>query len=185
VLGIVRAHHGAIQVESHPGRGTTFRLLLPLGDPAPIHALADPAAAPEPWAGGGTVLVADDEPGVLRMASRVLERAGFDVLTAADGREALECYPGRAADIVAVIVDMTMPGLGGVETFTALRELGAQIPIILSSGYSEREVRTGFPGGGPSDFLQKPYTAAALLEIMQRVLDPQAAGASRASPAKP
>jgi len=131
----------------------------------------DSRPAADRWRGSGTVLVVDDEPGVLRMTTRVLERASFEVLTASNGREALKCYPEHAGEIVAVILDMTMPDLGGVETFEALRELGAQVPIILSSGYSEREVRSGFPGVGPSDFLQKPYTTGALLEVMKRALD--------------
>ena len=105
------------------------------------------------------------------MATRILRRAGFEVLTAGSGAEALERYREHAGEIVAVLLDVTMPDIGGVETFVALRELDARLPVVLSSGYSEREVRSGFEGEGPSDFLQKPYTTASLIALMRRVLE--------------
>jgi len=124
------------------------------------------------------VLVVDDEPPVLRTMQRILEIAGFDVVTAGNGREALECYSEHAGTVMAVILDMTMPGMGGEQVFRALRQLGARVPIILTSGYSESDVCAGFEGDGPNGFVQKPFTSEALVGALRRALDPSEAASS-------
>ncbi len=173
VLGIVRAHHGAIRVDSRLGRGTTIRLLLPpsVHPTVGVDGKRAERASEGEWVGSGRVLVADDEPPVLRVLARTLERAGFEVVTALNGREALERWAEHAGDFVAVMLDMTMPEQGGRETLVALRKSGADVPIVLSSGYSEDEARAQFDGERPDAFLQKPYATHTLLETLRTVID--------------
>jgi signal transduction histidine kinase/CheY-like chemotaxis protein len=156
VLGVVRGHRGAVKVDSAPGRGSTFTLLLPRSRSA-----AAPAAVPRA-AGGGLVLFVDDEPILRAFASLALQRGGFEVLLAADGEEALRLFRQRRAEVALVVLDLTMPRLGGVETLQELRRLDPGVKVLLSSGYSEAE--PGPPPGENGDtFLPKPYRPQELL----------------------
>jgi signal transduction histidine kinase/CheY-like chemotaxis protein len=172
VLGIVRAHRGAIRVDSRPSRGTTIRMLLPpsLGSVVSVDAVRPSRPPVAGWRGRGTILVADDEPTVLRVVGRTLERAGFDVVTATNGRVALERWAEHGGDFVAVLLDMTMPEQGGLETLVALRASGADVPVVLSSGYSEDEAQAQLDGERPDAFLQKPYATHVLLETLRSVI---------------
>jgi len=113
--------------------------------------------------GGGLILVVDDEESVRALATRILQRAGFEVMTAANGREAVELYAGRRQDVRLVLLDMTMPHMDGEATFRALRELDPDAQIIVSSGYSKQEVAAQFDGKGLAGFVQKPYKTDDLL----------------------
>ena len=152
VLGIVRAHHGALMVESRPGYGTTFRVFFPCS--------AAGKARPPEWAasqrGSGTVLVVDDEEIVVRVAQSVLDEAGYDVLSASNGREALDVYAPQSGRIDAVLLDMTMPVMGGEETMKRLAARWPDATVIATSGYDLQEAERRF-GGRPAGFLQKPY----------------------------
>jgi PAS domain S-box-containing protein len=169
VLGIVRGHKGALKVSSRPGQGTTFRVLLPAQNavPAPRETVN---GAGRDVRGHGLVLVADDEDGVRALARNILERAGFGVIAASNGREALDLYRRYGREIRLVLLDMTMPQLDGEACFLALRELDASAKIILSSGYSEQEVLAHFVGKGLAGFVQKPYRAADLLSKIHDIL---------------
>ena len=177
VLGIVRGHKGAIKVYSHPGQGTTFKLFFPASPTA-----AGPPAAPAvagSHRGSGTILVVDDEDVVLKMARSTLERYGYKVLSAANGREAVDIFKRKPDEIALVLLDMTMPVLSGEDTLLELKSIRSDVRVIVSSGYNEIEALRRF-GQGVAGFLQKPYRAAVLAEKVKFGLDGAGAAGSHA-----
>ncbi len=166
VLGIVRSHHGALIVQSSPGSGTTFRIFFPCS-------AAHRSSAPPEWAeihrGSGTILVVDDEEVILGMAQSVLDQAGYDVLSACNGHEALEIYAAQSGRIDAVVLDMTMPVMDGEETMQRLADRWPGAAIIATSGYDLQEAERRF-AMRPAGFLQKPYTAAQLTSKVAEVV---------------
>jgi two-component system, cell cycle sensor histidine kinase and response regulator CckA len=160
-LGIVRGHHGALRVTSAPGEGTAFRVLFPVSDvrgpilPAP-HAIA---ALPRQ----GTVLVVDDEPSVRDVARRMLERSGYRVLTAVDGESGLASFMAHDGDITAIVLDVTMPRMSGIEVLAALRQRGKTVPVVLASGYTADSMATAIDGDPAATFVQKPFVTSELL----------------------
>ncbi len=169
VLGIVRGHLGALKVYSEPGRGTTFKLLLPAVE-GPAEALPREVAFTETWRGTGVVLIVDDEETVRNVASRMVKSFGFEAITARSGQEALGIYATRGAEITAVLLDLTMPHLDGAATFTELRRLAPAVKVLLMSGFNEQEAVNRFAGKGLAGFVQKPFKPEALREKLQGVL---------------
>lgn len=169
VLGILRGHRGAMKVSSEPGRGTTFRLLLP-ASPHKAEDKTHPVEVQSRWRGRGTVLLADDEEVVRAVCGLMLERAGFQVLTARDGHEALDVFQHQRQRITCVILDLTMPEMDGEEAYRRLREIDTDVPVFLSSGYSEQDVATRFAGRGLAGFIQKPYRSQTLVSMLREVL---------------
>ncbi|MBM4392248.1 MAG: PAS domain-containing protein [Deltaproteobacteria bacterium] len=162
-LGIVRGHHGAIRVYSEPGRGTTVRVLLPAGH-APATVESRPSIDAE------TVMVIDDEPAVRDFARAVLEFHGYHVLEAQDGREAVSLFGAHRDRVGLVLLDLTMPGMDGEETFHELRALKPSVRVLLSSGYDEQQATSRFTGLGLAGFLRKPYRAEQLMaQVRERL----------------
>ncbi|MDD5286215.1 MAG: response regulator [Desulfuromonadaceae bacterium] len=167
VLGIVRGHKGAVKIYSEPGKGSTFKILLPASDkPAEIF---NRNGLNDNWKGSGTVLLVDDEETVRSIGNEMLKELGFNVVTAKDGREALEKYKTRT-DIGFVILDLTMPHMDGEQCFQELRMLNPDVKVIMSSGFSELDVTEKFVGKGLAGFIQKPYRLSALREGLMKYI---------------
>ncbi len=166
VLGIVRAHKGALKVYSRLGQGTTFKVLFP-GSATPVPS-ANPPAKRE-LSGKGTVLVVDDEEIVRVTARHALERYGYHTVLTNDGLAALETYRARPEEFGMVLLDLTMPVMGGEEALRQLQAVNPRVKVLLSSGYNEVEAVQRFAGKGLAGFIQKPYTAAGLAEKVKEV----------------
>ncbi len=171
ILGIVRGHGGAIRVYSEEGKGTAFKILLPAGAETAVSAIVSENESLRDWKGSGTVLVIDDEEAVRNVARMMLERVGFTVLTAVDGLAGLEIFEQRADEIEAVLLDLTMPHMNGEEAFRALRRVRTDVPVILTSGYSEQDTSAEFAGKGIAGFVQKPFRLEKLLEQFHAALN--------------
>jgi signal transduction histidine kinase/CheY-like chemotaxis protein len=190
VIGTIRKHQGDVEVESEVGRGTRFRVLLPAAEEDPIVLPALPMAPSGPHhaaeaesqvrAKSELVLVVDDEPLVRELAAEVLERAGFRTLVAGDGDEGLTSFQAHADAIALVVLDRTMPGLDGLELLERLRTLRPNLPVILSSGYTEERSSTRLRELGVDAVLHKPWSprdlvaAAVELAVAKSAIKPEA-----------
>ncbi len=168
VQGIVRGHHGELQISSEPGHGSSFRVVIPCS----TRETTEPGvpAVAESWRGTATVLVIDDDSGVRNIAAFILKQSGFTVLTAGDGQEGLEVFQANREQIGAVVLDLTMPRMDGLETITALNALQPDLPIVLMSGYSVTEITSQFAGRGIAGFVQKPFRTSDFLSAIRQAL---------------
>jgi PAS domain S-box-containing protein len=170
VIGIVRGHHGGLQVRSEKGCGTTFRILFPCSTTQATSAPSEPAVA-NGWSGAGTVLVADDDPEVRLVVSELLERLGFKFLLACDGVEAVEVFRREADRLRLVLLDLTMPRLDGNQALKQMAEIRSEIPVVVISGYSEQDTVLRISGRQLAGFIQKPFQSSALISKLREVLD--------------
>jgi PAS domain S-box-containing protein len=179
VYGIMTQNEGYIALSSEAGRGTTFTLYLPVF--AGRGAVDRRKAAPPPFRNapptGSTVLVVDDEPHVLSVAARSLERSGFHVLRASDGRSALELVDGHGPPDL-VLTDLMMPGMGGVELARRLKQGWPALPVLYMSGYSAEDLRREGVTGVERELLHKPFTPDSLVARVTATLSQAAGGES-------
>ena len=172
VLGIITAQGGALQLFSQLGKGTTFKVYLPLqmGD-----AIADetqkPVNQPESWMGSGTILLVEDEDQILQVAKDMLMELGFNVIEARNGKEALEQYQKNTNDINVVLTDMGMPVMDGCALFNELKKRNPALPIIISSGFGDADITRRISRNDIAGLIGKPYNFNLLRNVLKSVME--------------
>ena len=165
-----RGHRGALRVYSEPGKGSSFKILLPIAPGATVG-LAAPNPLADGWRGSGNILLAEDEETVRAVVARVLENLGFTVTLAADGREASVIFEAQPDAFALVVMDLTMPHMDGAEAFARMRRARPDVRVLLMSGFSEHDATTTFAGKGLAGFLQKPFELAHLRDKIRSVFE--------------
>jgi CheY-like chemotaxis protein len=166
VYGVVQAHGGFIDVESHPGCGTTFRLYFPAStSPAPAQIRTDDS---HERARGETLLLIEDEPDILEGLQLQLRDAGYNVRCARNDVEAMENYSAFHPDVV--LTDLGMPTMGTVDLLRSLHQAGPDVPIIAMTGYVDPEVHAQVFAAGAKRIVQKPFAIEELLGSLSEVL---------------
>ena len=171
--GIIRAHKGAILVESSPGVGTIIRVLFPIAagsqtEQTSVAAVVDTVSTGVQTA--NIVLIVDDEEIIREVCTAMFAELGFEAVTANGGEEALRIFRKQGERINLVLLDYCMPGMDGIAVFRELRIIRPDIPVLLASGYSVEEVAVRFNGLGLNGFIQKPFNLKRLEDEVERVL---------------
>ncbi|MEA3224150.1 MAG: PAS domain S-box protein [Thermodesulfobacteriota bacterium] len=166
--GIIKNHKGIINVYSEEGVGTTFNIYLPASDKAVI---GEKVKDKEVLRGEETVLLIDDEEMIIDIGKEMLENMGYKVLTAKDGKKAIDAYKNNQDKIDAVVLDMIMPEMGGGEIYDRLRKINPEIKVLLSSGYSINGKAKAILKRGCNGFIQKPFNMKGLSRKIREVLD--------------
>ena len=123
------------------------------------------------WRGDGTILVIDDEESVRQVARETLSHFGFEILTASDGQQGVETFEKHRDDVVAVLLDVTMPGLSPEEALLEIRRMRSDVGVVISSGYGEAEASDRFAGYGWATFIQKPYRPVELAWRIRQLVE--------------
>ena len=171
VYGIVKQHQGWIEVESLVGRGTIFRVFLPAGSRT-VTSAAEPGTSRAERGRSETILIAEDEPALRRLAARILGNFGYDVLEAGSGVEAIQVWKQHGEKVDLLLTDLVMPdGMTGRELAKQMQTRDSGLKVIYTSGYSPETKETTFVFREGANFLQKPYPPAQLAEFVRRCLD--------------
>jgi PAS domain S-box-containing protein len=170
VQGIVRGHHGGIRVSSTPGKGSVFQIALPALQDVKAASTQEPNI--QDLHGTGLVLVVDDEEIVLEITRATLERYGYRILTAANGKLGVQAVRDHKDELALVILDSTMPVMGGEEALGYIKALAPELPVILSSGYDASKAISRSGEKGLAGFIHKPFMLTDLLETVKSALPP-------------
>jgi PAS domain S-box-containing protein len=171
VLGIVKAHHGAIRVSSEPDKGSAFSVFFPVGKMHVARRIQDGVEADADWRGRGTVLIVDDEEWILDVSRNMLERIGFQVLSTGDPSQAIEIFRKHKGEIKCVMLDIVMPQMSGEELLNQLREVDDSVRAVMMSGYTESELSGRVGEKGLMGFIQKPFDITAMKKVMMSIAD--------------
>lgn len=167
VYGVMKAHQGLVDVESTPGRGSVFSLYFPVQTKETQAEKPKPQPIPE---NKGSILLVEDENMLLDLLKMLLEEKGYSVLTARDGREAIEVFKQYKDTISLVFSDLGLPRLGGWEAFLKMRKFNPQLKAILAGGYIEPKIKSEMLQAGAVDLIQKPYNASEILNTVERII---------------
>ena len=170
VYGIVKQHEGWITLESVPGVGTTFRCYLPRSTDSPEEFPAVPERK-SPLNGSETILLVDDEEMIRDLGTKILTMEGYTVITAGDGREAVDVFLAERGSIDLVLLDLTMPRMSGLEVLERIRKVDPEVKVVLSSGYRAEAMHDPERFSAASAFLSKPYRVDVLARTIRDVLD--------------
>ena len=166
--GIIKNHFGTIVVCSEIRKGTTFNVYLPVSDQ---EVNEEPSLDQNLVKGSANILLVDDESIVIDVCKKMLEKLGYAVIMAKNGRKAVDMFRKNSEDIDLIILDMIMPGMDCAQTFDQLREINSSIPILLSSGYSLNGQANKIMEKGCNGFIQKPFLITQLSEKIQTILN--------------
>ncbi|MBW2117664.1 MAG: PAS domain S-box protein, partial [Deltaproteobacteria bacterium] len=166
--GIINNHGGVIYVYSEIGEGTTFNIYLPASEK---EITTEKVPHEDLLRATGTILLVDDEEMIIDVGGQMLEKLGFEVLIARNGKEAMEVYEKNRDRIDIVVLDMIMPGMGGGETYDKLKENNPDIKVLLSSGYSIDGRATEILDRGCNGFIQKPFDIEKLSHSIRKTID--------------
>jgi len=171
VYGVVKSHQGFVDVESEVGRGTTFRLYFPIPANIIMPTTTEEKKSVEIPRGTETILLIEDEESLLDLMKTLLENKGYRVLTAQDGREAIEVYTQHRESIALVLTDLGLPKLSGQGVVATLTGINPQLDIIVASGFLDPELKSELSKAGAKEFVQKPYVPAEMLTKVRTVID--------------
>ena len=170
VLGILRAHRGAIEIDSEPGRGTRIRVLLPATDEQPASSRRSRRDAGSSEGGGAMILVSDDDEGTREVISESLKRAGLRALSASNGEAGVALFREHADEVELVLLDCTMPGLSCDATYDRIREIRGEVKLLLMSGFAEKRAAESFAGRELAGFIGKPFLPDELVDRVRSAL---------------
>jgi len=171
VYGVMKSHHGYIDVESEVNKGTTFYLYFPVPQGIVRTYKGKPMENKELPGGNETILVVEDEEMLLELVKNLLEDKGYKVMTARDGQEAIELYARYKKEIALVLSDMGLPKMSGWDAFRRMREIDPNVKAILASGYLDPNVRSEMLRAGAKDFVQKPYDVNQILLRLREIIE--------------
>lgn len=174
--GTVYAHNGYIYPESTPGKGSVFHLLFPVSPLKPEQDKAEAPATKRFSADGASILIVDDERAIRSMLSRSLTYLGFRVMEAAAGEEAIRIYKDHREEIAAVILDIVMPGMDGVQVYKALKKIDPDVAVLFSSGFANEAQTNAIRQLGSAAILKKPYRQSDLAHALKKLLKPAGTG---------
>jgi len=179
VYAIIKDHKGIVEVDRDPGGSTSFHIYLPLGKGTPEATEGQPYHFVK---GSGTLLLVDDDDTVRQMGAKILERLGYRVIRAEDGRQAVSIYQAQEGRINLVLLDMILPGMSGRETYRQLKKIDPEVKVLLYSGRAMDEDVHLVLEDGALGFIQKPYRMAALSEKIAEILHGQRPGQNGPAP---